>query len=122
MGILLIVLGLVFAGLVADFVVENNLASAPAEPFVMFGGTFDRMSPAGVVLAGAILGVLAVVFVMLGLGLLRGSWGRRRALKQRVADLEQENAQVLSRERLAAEVKPREDEPPEGQPGNPHLE
>jgi hypothetical protein len=112
MGVLLLVLGLASAGLVADYLVENNLMSAPSDSFALFGATF-KLSEPELVLIAATLGVLAVVFVMLGVGLLRGSWGRRRALKQRVAELERENAEVLSREHLAAEVRStRDTEPP----------
>jgi hypothetical protein len=111
-GVLLVVLGLASVGLVADYLVENELMSAPADSFSLFGATFELSEPE-LVLVAAILGAAAVVFVMLGVGLLRGSWGRRRALKQRVADLERENAEVLSREHLAAEVRPNRDaEPP----------
>jgi uncharacterized protein YneF (UPF0154 family) len=113
-GVLLVVLGLVSAGLIADFLVENELMSAPADSFALFGATFELSRPE-LVLIAAILGVLAVVLVMLGAGLLRGSWGRRRALKRRLADLERENAEMMSREHLAAEVRPtREPDPPAG--------
>jgi len=37
---------------------------------------------------------------VVGIGLLRGSWGRRRTLKNRIADLEQQNTELRSRERL----------------------
>jgi hypothetical protein len=113
-GVLLLVLGLVSAGLVADYLVENDLMSASADSFSLFGATFELSEPE-LVLIAAILGALAVVFVMLGAGLLRGSWGRRRALKHRLADLERENAEMMSREHLAAEVQPtREADPPAG--------
>jgi hypothetical protein len=39
--------------------------------------------------------------VILGVGLLRGSWGRRRALKRRIADLQRENTSLLTQWRLA---------------------
>lgn len=50
------------------------------------------------------LGASAVLLVVLGLGLLRGSWGRRRALKDRVVDLERENTELRSKAHLAATV------------------
>ena len=111
MGVLLLVLGLVAAGLVADYLVENDLMSASSEPVTLFGATVNLSTPE-LVLISATLGALAVVFVMLGAGLLRGSWGRRRALKKRVAELEQENAEVLSREHLAAEIRATRDPDP----------
>ncbi|MGH2527863.1 MAG: LapA family protein [Actinomycetota bacterium] len=100
MGILLILLGLVAAGVVADFVVENDLATAPDQTVGLFGGSF-RLSTPEVVLGAAVLGALSVLLVILGVGFLRGSWGRRRALKRRVANLEQENAAHRAREDLA---------------------
>jgi hypothetical protein len=100
MGVLLIVLGLAGAGVVADYVVENNLTTAPGEPFALFGATFTFSRPE-VVLAAFVIGALAVLFVILGVGLLRGSWGRRRALKRRIADLQRENTSLLTQGRLA---------------------
>jgi hypothetical protein len=109
MGVLLIVLGLAAAGVVADYAVENHIATAPNEPLVLFGATFHFSTPE-VVLTGAVLGALAVIFVILGLGLLRGSWGRRRALKRRIAQLEQENTNLITQERLAEAARRGHDE------------
>lgn len=103
MGILLILLGLIAAGEVADFLVENDLTTAPDQTVSLFGGTF-RFSTPEVVLGAAVLGALSVLLVILGVGFLRGSWGRRRALKRRLAVLEQENAAHRARENLAAAV------------------
>jgi len=103
MGMLLILLGLVAAGVVADFLVENDLATAPDQTVALFGGSFQLSTPE-VVLGAAVLGALSVLLVILGVGFLRGSWGRRRVLKRRVAVLEQENASHRARENLAAAV------------------
>ncbi|MGH2658417.1 MAG: hypothetical protein ACRDHS_01835 [Actinomycetota bacterium] len=100
MGILLILLGLVAAGVVADFLVENDLATASDQTVALFGGSF-RLSTPEVVLGAAVLGALSVLLVILGVGFLRGSWGRRRALKRRVSNLEQENAAYRARENVA---------------------
>ena len=105
MGVLLVVLGLAGAGVVADYLVENNLTSAPSEPFTLFGATFNFSRPE-VVLASFVLGVLAILFIVLGLGLLRGSWGRRRALKRRISDLEAENTSLLTQRHLAEAAGP----------------
>jgi hypothetical protein len=99
MGVLLIVLGLAGAGVVADYLVENHVATAQSEPFTLFGATFNIPRPE-LVLAAFVIGALAVLFVILGVGLFRGSWGRRRALKRRVADLERENTKLISQRRL----------------------
>jgi hypothetical protein len=99
MGMLLILLGLAAAGLVADFVVENDLTTAPNQTVSLLGGSFNLSLPE-LVLGAAVLGALAVFLVMLGLGLLRGSWGRRRALKKQIADLRVENTDLRSKVHL----------------------
>jgi hypothetical protein len=100
MGVLLVVLGLAGAGVVVDYLVENDLTSAPSEPFTVFGTTLHFSQPQ-LVLAALVIGALAVLLVILGIGLMRGSWGRRRALKRRIADLEQENTNLLTQKQLA---------------------
>jgi uncharacterized integral membrane protein len=96
MGIALILLGFLAAGVVVDFAVENDLAGAPERTFSLFGGSFT-FNETQVVLGAAVLGALAVLFVVLGVGMSRGSLGRRRALKHRVSDLERENDSLRSR-------------------------
>lgn len=96
MGIALILLGLLAAGVVVDFAIENDLAGAPERSFALFGGSFT-FNETQVVLGAAVLGALAVLFVVLGIGMSRGSWGRRRALRHRVSDLERENTELRSR-------------------------
>lgn len=96
MGIALILLGFLAAGVVVDFAVENDLAGAPERTFSLFGGSFT-FNETQVVLGAAVLGALAVLFVVLGIGMSRGSLGRRRALKHRMSDLERENDALRSR-------------------------
>ena len=96
MGIALILLGLLAAGVVVDFAVENDLAGAPERTFSLFGGSFT-FNETQVVLGAAVLGALAVLFVVFGIGMSRGSLGRRRALKHRVTDLERENDALRSK-------------------------
>ena len=96
MGIALILLGLLAAGVVVDFAIENDLAGAPERTFSLFGGSFTY-NETQVVLGAAVLGALAVLFVVLGIGMSRGSLGRRRALKHRMSDLERENNELRSR-------------------------
>lgn len=104
MGIALILLGLLAAGVVVDFAVENDLAGAPERTFSLFGGSFTY-NETQVVLGAAVLGALAVLFVVLGIGMSRGSLGRRRALKHRVSDLERENTELRSRRQAVTVVK-----------------
>lgn len=109
MGIVLILLGLAVAGVVADFLVENDLTSAPNQTVALFGGSFQLSTPE-VVLGAAVFGALSILLVILGAGLFRGSWGRRRALKRLIADLEQENAALRSRVELATAADTRSSE------------
>jgi flagellar biosynthesis component FlhA len=102
-GLILMVIGLVPAGMVADYLVENHLSSALRGSFAIAHRTLQLSQPQ-LVLAGFVLGVAGVIFVLLGVGLLRGSWGRRRNLKQRIDDLQMENTKLRSRERLSQEV------------------
>ena len=92
----MLLLGLLAAGVVVDFAVENDLAGAPERTFSLFGGSFT-FNETQVVLGAAVLGALAVLFVVLGIGMSRGTLGRRRALKHRVSDLERENTELRSR-------------------------
>ena|SRR5262245_19452488 len=99
MGVLLVLLGLATAGLLADFIAENDLLSAPAQSFTMFGQDI-HLSLSAMLITSFAMGALTIVLLMLGIGLLRGNRGRRRALKHRIADLEQKNLELQSRERL----------------------
>lgn len=99
MWILLILLGLVTAGIVGDFVVENHLTTAPDQAFLLFGRSFELSRPK-LALATAILGALAILFLGLGVGRLRGRRGRRRGLKA----LEQENTELRAKLHLVTAV------------------
>ena len=101
MGMLLIVLGVASAGLVADFLVENHLTSAPSESIGLLGTSF-KLSQPEVVLAAFVAGMLAIVFLAFGAKLARGRRGRRRALKVRVRNLEQENKELRDTAPLTA--------------------
>ncbi len=116
MGLLLILLGLGAAGLVADYVVENDITTAPSQAVNLLGGSFSVSQPE-LVLAAAVLGALAVVLVMLGLGLLRGSWGRRRALKRQISDLQLENTDLRSKVHLGTALSPGSSQEPQPDAG-----
>jgi hypothetical protein len=103
MGVLLILLGLTSAGLLVGFIAENDLLSAPTQSFTMFGQDL-HLSLSTMLIGAFAIGALTVALLVVGIGLLRGSWGRRRALKHRVADLERENTELRSRERLSEVV------------------
>lgn len=104
MGIAFILLGLLAAGVVVDFVVENDLGDG-STGFSLLGGSFS-FSESQLVIGAAVLGALSVLLVGLGIGVLRGSWSKRSALKRRMEELESENAALRSRAHLAASVRP----------------
>jgi hypothetical protein len=104
LGFLLIVIGLIPAGVLADYLVENRVAAVPAESFLLFKHTYE-VSRSELVGAGFLIGMFTVLCIALGIGVLRGSWGGRRNLKQRVEDLQSENTQLHAREHLSDEVR-----------------
>jgi hypothetical protein len=99
MGLLLIFLGLLTAGVLADYVSENHLLDAPNQTVMLFG-TKVTVSGVAPLVAAFLAGVLTFLLILVGIGLLRGSWGRRRNLKRRIAELEWQNTELRSRERL----------------------
>jgi uncharacterized membrane protein len=96
MGIALILLGLLAAGMVVDFTVENWSEGTGDLTFALFGGSFT-LTQIQVIIGAAVLGAVAVVLCMLGARLLRASHGRHRSARRRVADLERENAALKER-------------------------
>ena len=96
MGIALILLGLLAAGMVVDFAVENWSEGAPDLTFALFGGSFT-LTQMQVVIGAALLGAVAVLLCILGARLLHVSRGRHRTARRRVADLERENAALKKR-------------------------
>ena len=59
MGVLLILLGIALAGVLADFLIENDVATAATQPFALFGTTIELSTPVLVAIAFG-LGVLAI--------------------------------------------------------------
>jgi uncharacterized integral membrane protein len=96
MGIALILLGLLAAGIVVDFAAENWSAGTADLTFELFGGSFT-LTQMQVVLGAAVLGAVAVALCVVGASLLRGSRGRRRTGRRRIADLERENEALKQR-------------------------
>ena len=68
MGIALILLGLVAAGLVVDFAVENWSAAADDVTFSLFGSSFTA-TQVEVAIGAAVLGAIAIALCVLGAGL-----------------------------------------------------
>ena len=93
MGLLLIVIGLASAGLVAGFVLENHLGSAPVESFALFGSSFRASTPA-LVLIAFIAGAVTLMILKAGMSIERERRRQRRSLRRRLDDLERENAEL----------------------------
>jgi hypothetical protein len=124
MGALLIVLGLVAAGVIVDFIVENGLGTGPDVTFQFLGSDYD-VSTGELVFGAAILGALAIALIALGLGVLGVTMGRRRErraeqremegqldiLARRNAELERENVEYRERVATAAPATPPPDVP-----------
>jgi uncharacterized integral membrane protein len=90
MGLVFLLIGLLITGVIVDFAIENDVVGSPERTFELFGGTFT-LGETQLVLAAAVIGALAVAFVLLGLAMARGSHDRRRTLRRRVRTLEREN-------------------------------
>jgi hypothetical protein len=108
MGVLLILLGLVVAGLVVDVAVENQIATAATQQLTFLGMTVDVSAPMLAVLSFA-LGALAVLLIAAGIGRFRRA--RRMTMQDRLSRLEEENARLATRQNLPNVVRIPEAEP-----------
>ncbi len=100
MGAILIVFGVLLAGAVANFVVENSVATA--EHFTMFGVGFDLSTPALTAIAFG-LGLLTVLLIVVGIRTIQH--GRHRTLEQRFEALKYENSQLAAQRNLETVVR-----------------
>jgi hypothetical protein len=112
-GLLSILAGLLLAGVLADYLVENDIATAATQPFVLFGMTWHLSTPVLVAIAFG-LGLFAVLLVLAGIRRMRR--GRRKTLQQRVSRLEDENARLHTQRNLQRIVRVPEAAPEEPQP------
>jgi len=112
-GVLLILLGIALAGIIADFVIENDIATAATQPFALFGTTIELSTPALVAIAFG-LGTLAILLVFAGVRRMRR--GRRRLLQQRIEDLQDQNARLAVKRNLETVIRVPEAEPVEPPP------
>jgi hypothetical protein len=104
MGVLMIILSLAAAGVVADYIAENDLLTAPNHAITLFGSNIT-VSGVAVVIVPFALGALAAALFVIGMGLIRGSSDNWRAMKRRVAELEWEITSLRSKLRLSEVVK-----------------
>ncbi len=110
MAVLLILLGIAMFGVLADFLIENDIATAATQPFALFGTTFELSTPALVAIAFG-LGVLAMLLVFAGVR--RARRGRRRLLQQRIEDLKDQNERLAVKRNLETVIRVPEAEPAE---------
>ena len=108
MGVLLILLGIATAGVLADFLIENDVATAATQSFSLFGTTIEVSVPALVAIAFG-LGVLTVLLIFAGVR--RSRRARRQLLQQRIEDLQDQNARLATKQNLEAVIRVPESEP-----------
>lgn len=108
MGLLSILLGLVLAGVLADFLIENDIATAATQSF-QIAGTTQRLSTPVLVAIAFVLGAVALGLILAGIRSMRR--GRRKMLKQRIRTLEDENARLHAQRNLQRIVRIPESEP-----------
>jgi uncharacterized membrane protein YciS (DUF1049 family) len=97
MGLLAIVLGLALMGVLADILIENDIATAAEQSFLV-AGTTQRLSMPVLVAIAFAMGAVAIGLILAGIRSLRR--GRRRMLKQRIRTLEDENARLHTQRNL----------------------
>jgi hypothetical protein len=107
-GVLLILLGIALAAVLADFLVENDVATAATQQFTLFGTSIELSVPMLVAIAFTV-GVLAVLLVIAGVRRFRR--GRRRLMQQRIEDLRDQNARLATQRNLEAVIHIPEAEP-----------
>jgi len=95
--VLSIILGLALLGVLADVVVENDLATAIHEPLTIAGTTQSVSAPVIAIVAFA-AGAFAVVLIVLGIRRLRHAG--RRQLQERIQTLQDENARLHTQRNL----------------------
>lgn len=107
-GVLSIILGLALLGVLADVVVENDLATAVHEPLTIVGTTQSISAPMIAIIAFA-AGAFAVVLIVLGIRRLRHAG--RKQLQERIRTLQDENARLHTQRNLQNIVRIPEAEP-----------
>jgi len=107
MGLLSIIVGLVLVGVVADVLVENDIATAATQSF-QFAGTTQHLSMPVLVAIAFLIGALALGLILVGIRSMRR--GRRKMLKQRIRTLEDENDRLHAQRNLQRIVRVPESE------------
>ena len=108
MALLLILFGVLVAGALADFLYENDIATAATQPVTFAGQTFNLSTPVIAAIAFG-MGVFAVLLVVAGIRRIRRT--RRRRLEDRIAQLEDENARLATKKNLPNVIRIPDSEP-----------
>lgn len=108
MSVFLILLGLALAGVLADFLIENDVATAAGQPVTIAATSVELSTPMVAAIAFG-LGVCSVLLIVAGIRRFRR--GHRRTLQDRVARLEEENARLATRQNLPNIMRVPESEP-----------
>jgi hypothetical protein len=108
MGLLSILVGIALLGVVADFLIENDVATAATQSFEI-AGTSQHLSTPVLVAVAFVLGALALGLILMGIRSVRR--GRRKMLKQRIRTLEDENARLHAQRNLQRIVRIPDSEP-----------
>jgi hypothetical protein len=96
-GVLSIILGLALFGVLADVIVENDLAGAIHEPLTIAGTTQSVSAPVIAIIAFA-AGAFAIVLIVLGIRRLRHAG--RKQLREKISTLQDENARLHTQRNL----------------------
>ena len=99
MGAVFVLVGLLSAGVLIDFLIEN--APSQDNAVELFGSSFT-VSQSEVAVAAFAAGAVAIALLFLGLRLMRVSWDRRRSTRRRLKDLERENEKLRSQDRVTS--------------------
>ena len=116
MGVVSILLGLVLAGALADFLVENDVSTAATQSVTFAGQVVALSTPVLAAIAFG-LGVLAVLLVFAGIRRLRRK--RRRSMQDRITQLEDENARLVTQQNLPNVIRIPESAPVEAPQDSP---
>lgn len=102
MALLLILFGVLVAGALAEFLYENDIATAATQPMTVAGTTVNLSMPVIAAIAFG-MGVLSVLLIAAGIRRMRRK--RRRNLEARIAELEDENARLATKKNLPNVIK-----------------
>ena len=108
MGVLSILVGVALMGVLADFLIENDVATAATQSFEI-AGTTQHLSTPVLVAISFVMGASALALILAGIRSMRR--GRRKMLKQRIRTLEDENARLHAQRNLQRIVRIPESEP-----------